>query len=182
MSRGLPACLLLLAALPGLGCRGAAEPARERPNVLLVVIDTLRADRLHCYGAPRRTSPHIDALATHGVLFERAYAAAPWTLPAVASLLTSTYPSWHGVRDSEGVESRLSDDSTTLVEVLQQAGYETRGYSSHPWVSPQFGFGQGFAEGAFHLLREGNMRGRPRRTGQDRPFFLYLHYMGPHTP
>jgi arylsulfatase A-like enzyme len=196
---GGAACLLALGALLGTACHGPAQRARSRPNVLLVVIDTLRADRLHCYGAPRRTSPHIDALAAQGVLFERAYAAAPWTLPAVASLLTATYPSWHGVRDSEGVESRLSEDSTTLPEVLQQAGYETRGYSSHPWISPQFGFGQGFAADAFRLLREGNtdspkddaavtrhavrwLRGRPRANGQDRPFFLYLHYMGPHTP
>jgi len=195
------ACLFAMGVLLGPGCRGAARPAPRRPNVLLVVIDTLRADRLHCYGARRRTSPHLDALASQGVLFEGAYSAAPWTLPAVASLLTSTYPSRHGVRDSAGVESRLSDDLTTLPEVLQQAGYDTRGFSSHPWISPQFGFGQGFADGAFRLLREGDtdspkddgavtrhvvrwLRSGPRADASraDRQFFLYVHYMGPHTP
>jgi len=193
--------VLAIGLLLGPGCDGAAPPAPRRPNVLLVVIDTLRADRLHGYGARRRTSPHLDALAVQGVLFERAYSAAPWTLPAVASLLTSTYPSRHGVRDSIGVESRLSDDLTTLPEVLQQAGYDTGGFSSHPWISPQFGFGQGFADGAFRLLREGNtdspkddgavtrhvvrwLRSEARADAgaEGRPFFLYVHYMGPHTP
>ena len=120
-SRRLLACALAFGALPGLGCRSATRPAPGRPNVLLVVIDTLRADRLHCHGARRTTSPHLDALAAQGVLFERAYAAAPWTLPAVASLLTSTYPSRHGVRDTSGVESRLSDDLVVVSTICLAA-------------------------------------------------------------
>ncbi len=191
---------VLLVALAGpclaFGCArppaaNGKQPARS--NVLLVVIDALRADGLHCYGNPRPTSPNIDALAARSLLYERVLASAPWTVPAVASLLTSTPPSLHGhIR----AEDRLSDELLTLPEALKEEGYATAAFSYHPWVSPELGFDQGFEATDFHVLRRGGgvkhdtevtdaalrwieaaAAARPVR-----PFFAYLHYMGPHSP
>ena len=87
--RSVSACLLLALA----SCTGSSPPVEERPdNLLLIVIDTLRADHLGCYGAERETSPAIDRLAASGLRFERAYATAPWTMPSVASMITGLYP------------------------------------------------------------------------------------------
>ena len=110
---------LLLAALLGAGCAG---PRAERPNLLLISIDTLRADHLGCYGYARPTSPSLDALAAQGVLFEHAYAPAPWTLPSHVSLLTALYPAEHGV-----VTMGLAIDprQELLPEALARLGYRS---------------------------------------------------------
>jgi arylsulfatase A-like enzyme len=109
-----------------------------RPNVLLVTIDTLRADRLHAYGYPHETSPNMDRLAREGALFEQAVAHSPWTQPSFASLLTSTYPSQHGAyvllappEAGDGrtekvlYQSFLQDAEVTLAEILLEQGYAT---------------------------------------------------------
>ncbi len=169
-------------------------------NVVLILVDSLRADRLGCYGAARPTSPHVDSLSRRSLLFENALTTAPWTVPAVASLFTSTYPSRHGQTHSRGLHGALSEDMVTLPELLRERGWGTVAFSSHPWVSPALGFGQGFAAEDFHVLR--GRRGGPkndpavtaavvewlqrrgelyRPSGKQR-FFAYLHYMGPHSP
>jgi arylsulfatase A-like enzyme len=111
------------------------------PNIILIVIDTLRADFLSCYGYPKKTSPYIDTMSTKGILFEKAYASSPWTLTSVASILTSLYPFAHHVDDFESV---LDDSFETLPEVLKKCGYSTYAFIANPIIEEQQGFAQGF--------------------------------------
>ncbi len=109
-------------------------------NIILVVVDALRADHLGCYGYPKNTSPNIDRLAAEGVLFSRAYAQAPRTKESTASLVTSLYPSTHNVSRLGNV---LPESSRTLTEMTRDAGFATAVVSANPLVSPTFGFGRG---------------------------------------
>jgi uncharacterized sulfatase len=97
----------------------------RQPDVLLLVLDTLRADRLSGYGYPRETTPHIDAFAEDSVLFERAISPAQWTIPAHASFFTGEYPTTHRTAQ---IYDKHSEDQTTLAEVLRREGYQTVGF------------------------------------------------------
>jgi arylsulfatase A-like enzyme len=110
------------------------------PNIVLVTIDTLRADHLSCYGYDRPTSPNIDAFAREATLFTRAYSQSSWTKPATASLLTSHYPTMHGANLEV---SRLADAETLVFEPMRAAGYITAVFSGNPWITPEYGFDQG---------------------------------------
>ncbi len=129
-------------------CGGCAREVVERPpNVLLVSIDTLRADRLSCYGNDRETSPTIDALAREGVLFTDCQAPTSWTLPAHMTMLTGLPISVHGVCDHglwTQTEADLEAHGTLLAEHLQRAGYSNAGFFSITFLGPRFGFGAGF--------------------------------------
>jgi arylsulfatase A-like enzyme len=126
-----------------------AHADRPRPNVVVVVIDTLRADRLGCYGYARETSPELDLLAARGLLFERAIAQAPMTRGSIASLFTSLDPDAHATND---VLERLPDAAETLAERFQQSGWRTACFSTNENVSPVFGFDQGFDTFWLHRL------------------------------
>ena len=116
----------------------------RRPcNIIIVLIDTLRADHLSCYGYHRRTSPSIDAIAENSSLYERAISPAPWTPPAHASIFTGAYPSRHGVDRSHLV---LDPELIPLPEVLRSHGYRTFGVSSNYWLSRETLFDRGFDE------------------------------------
>src|SRR3990172_436138 len=104
-------------------------------------MDSLRSDFLSCYGYPKETSPHIDRLAQAGVLFKNAFAQSTWTRPAGASILSSTYPSVHGVFT---VEDSLHAAIPLLPGQLKRKGFETTAISSMGNISPFFGFGRGF--------------------------------------
>jgi arylsulfatase A-like enzyme len=166
------------------GC-GEGEPA-VRPNILLITVDSLRADHLGCYGHTRDTSPRIDRLAADGVLYRNAIAQASWTLPSMATLLTSRYPSHHGA-DSAG--HSLPEEVTTLAEVLRDQGYKTLGFVSHLFVGRKYGMDQGFdlfdqrhIAGHSGVTSEGltdTALRRLRREGKE-PFFLWVHYFDPH--
>jgi len=132
--RGTPAATLLFL-IAGCG-RGV-----DRPNVLLVSIDSLRADRLGAYGNPRGTSPEIDRLAQEGVLFRQHVSSTSWTLPAHAALFTSLPDSLHGCTDTDRA---LADRAVTLAERFVDAGYATAGFYSGPYLHPVFGLAQGF--------------------------------------
>jgi arylsulfatase A-like enzyme/Flp pilus assembly protein TadD len=119
---------------------GRIEPERA-PNVLLISVDTLRADYIGAYGGRRKTST-IDGLAEKGVLFEKAVSHVPITLPSHASLLTGTYPIAHGVRDNGSF--RLSEERETLAEILQSAGYRTAAFVGSFALDSRFGLDQGF--------------------------------------
>ena len=126
------AVLLLAVWAPGCdsGTGELSSSAPEgAPNVLFVTIDTLRADHLGCYGYDRPTSPNLDALAEGGVLFERAYAHAPFTAPSHASLLTSLHPETHGVL---AWEESLDPEARTLGERLAERGWRTGAFHNHP--------------------------------------------------
>src|SRR5437867_9933979 len=130
--------VVVAAALFLSACGRSGQP----PSVLLITIDTLRADRLGCYGYARATSPHIDRLAAQGALFERARTTLPRTTQSVASLLTGRYPKSHGAR---GLFSKLSTANLTLAEILADQGYETAAFVSNLFLRPGQGFEQGFA-------------------------------------
>jgi arylsulfatase A-like enzyme len=126
----------------GLGCAPTPSP----PNVLLISIDSLRPDHLHCYGYGPETSPNIDRLAAEGVVFEHVIADSSWTLPTHVSLLTGLTSQVHRVT-FDG--HRLAPERTTLPEVLGAAGYRTHGIWSGPYLHPIFGFDQGFGPGDY---------------------------------
>jgi choline-sulfatase len=161
-------------------------PALEDLNVLLIVIDTLGAEHVGCLSPGLRHTPSIDALAAEGVLFRRAYSPAPWTQPAVASLLTGLLPSRHGVHRLLDV---LPPERETLAELLAARGFHTAGVISHFLIGASYGYDQGFAE------YDASPVGGPRAitsakvTAQaiaaldrlrDQRFFLFVHYFDPH--
>lgn len=171
------------------------SPARAAPpakNLLVLLVDTLRADHLGCYGYPRATSPSIDAFAEQSVLFERAATPQPKTSPAVASFFTGTWPQTHRIRRTSTV---LPDDQETLAEVLSTAGFATCGVSANVNIAEVFGFDQGFDRfTSVRRIKDGDRRiekhaGRVRDTflewleerGDER-WFGYVHFIDPHSP
>lgn len=174
--------MALMAALAA--CR--ADPVR--PNVVLVVMDTTRADHFSAYGYTRASTPHFDALATDGVLFENAYATSSWTVPSHASLFTGLYPMTHGATQES---QRLSDEHETLAELLSGAGYQTIAFSNNAWVGERTNMTQGFERNVEAWRQRGV--GQARRTNravdhwldlrdEETPFFLFVNYIEPHWP
>ncbi len=160
----------------------AARPTnRPRPNVLLVVLDTLRADRLGCYGYERPTSPRIDAIARDGVLLERAWSAAPWTLPSHASLFSSLHAVEHGVFDAS---ARLPEEAETIAEVLFDAGYDTAAFTEAGYVRPELGLAQGFQRFRCALAEvDETLDGAAAWIeARERPYFAFVHTYKVHTP
>lgn len=163
--------------------------ASLRPNVLLISIDTLRADHLGAYGYARPTSPNIDALGNRGVVFSQALSTSSWTLPAHASLLTGRTPSAHGLQD-DGL--KLAADVPTLAAALQDAGYHTVAVVSQIYVSAAFGLERGFAHYDDSLIEGGRTnpiaaqvvkRVLKRLSGPTpEPFFAFVHFFDPHWP
>ena len=118
-----------------------AATAEQPPDVLLVVLDTLRADALGCYGNPRDLTPHLDRLAREGQQFANALSPSPWTLPAHSTLFTSLFPSQHRVMGRKDV---LPDRFETLAEVLERAGWRTAAFTDGGFVTASYGLHQGF--------------------------------------
>jgi arylsulfatase len=119
------------------------QETASRPTILLISVDTLRADHLGCYGYRRATSPHLDQLAREARLYHRAYSPAPWTAPAMAALLSGQYPSSLGVQSPDSV---LAQDHEMLAEILAAAGIETAAIVSNAFCGSERHFDQGFAE------------------------------------
>ena len=186
------------------GCSGEPElpppppPADPRPDILLVTIDTLRADRVGAYGDPLAKTPALDALAARGVLFREAHAVTPLTLPSHASILTGRYPRNHGLRDNGGF--RLADDVPTLAEALSAGGYQTAAFVGAFVLDGAWGLGRGFEtyRDPFHpqeVARVGafgevelssaevvNAAVSWWRRSADGPRFAWVHIYDPHTP
>jgi arylsulfatase A-like enzyme len=188
---------LLVLAAPVLLAGGACTRPSPPPNVVLISLDTLRADRLNAYGyRDRVTSPHIGALARDGILFESHITASPWTTPAHLSLLTSLSPHSHGVTESVawlmrglargGEYERLADSQETLAEALARGGYATAAFTGGATLDPSIGFGQGFDLYDTSMAKVGEER-FAAMTGwiaaqRDRPFFLFWHTFETHAP
>ncbi len=157
----------------------------ERPNILFVVMDTLRADRLGLAGYERDTSPVVDALAARGTTYEQAYATSSWTWPSTASLLTGLRPEEHGVVSNRSCY--LAGALDTLPEALQRAGYTTAAISGNPLIVPRQNFDQGFEHFDHgNRFRKGDVL-VPRAVAwleQNSAwrFFLYVHLTDTHTP
>jgi len=185
--RALTGAVAVLTALLLGACQRAA-PTAPGSNVILVTIDTLRADHLGCYGYERATSPRIDELAARSVVFERAVSTSSWTLPAHASLLTGLYPAEHGVQTDVNA---MPASAVTLAELLGEHGYQTFAAVSHVYLSTRWGFDTGFDR-----FDERVALGSPQRPvathivdsaiewlaarDTERPFFAWLHIFDPH--
>ena len=117
---------------------------RERRNIIVVLIDTLRRDALGCYGNGLRPSPAIDALAAEGARFEDAVSTSGWTLPAIVSLLTGTWPTIHGAVGKEGTLTSIREEMLTAAEVFKLYGYNTFGWGNCAFMSPMLGLDRGF--------------------------------------
>jgi arylsulfatase A-like enzyme len=185
--------LLVTAALVSASC---SEPARELPNVLVVVIDTMRADRLPFNGCKQDTAPFLTEVAAQGAVFENAFSTCSFTAPSTASLFTGLYPFQHAVEaggrkgtDGNFVVNRIPDQLETLPEMMRALGYRTFGVVDNPTVGRYAGFDRGFDEyGHFPF------KGAPAvnaklgewidriRAPEGAPWFVYLHYMDPHEP
>ena len=156
----------------------------SKPSILLITIDTLRADHLGCYGYKPHTSPAIDAFAKEAVLFQNAYAAVPLTLPSHATILSGVYPEKHGIRDN----AHFAWKGTPLLStILQKQGYNTAAIVSAAPLSSSFGLHRGFR------LYEDQFQGAERTADQTTalalqtikntkaPYFLWVHYFDPHS-
>ncbi len=153
------------------------------PNIILISIDSLRADHLSCYGYRRNTSPNIDQLASQGILFKNGFSQATWTLPSHASIFLSQYVWRHKVNNQN---KRLGNSCATLAEILKDRDYATCAFVSGGFLSSKFGFGRGF-----EVYRSGRARGIASfidklfnwlESVRDRRFFLFIHTMDIHEP
>jgi len=185
--------LLTLSALTGVLYLSCGSSKHSIQNVLLISIDTCRADYLSCYGYPRRTTPNLDQLAEDSIRFTNAYSPVPITLPAHSSLLTGTLPPSHGVRDN--MDYKLDPSQVTLPELFKGSGFATGAIISAFVLDSQFGLDQGFDdyndqfEKPLKTLtvseRQGDEASRLAMAWLDRHqhehFFLFLHYYDPHA-
>ena len=195
------AALMLFAAFAALG---GCDEGDDRPNVLVVIIDTLRADHLGCYGARTGATPNMDRLAAEGVRFSTCVSAVPVTLPSVSTIITSAYPPYHGVRDNSVFT--LDHSLITLAEVFNEAGYATGAVVGAHVISKGTGVEQGFdhfdSDFGDNYAKESSLEpGKAREVGETqrragevtdralewleeerRPFFLLVHYFDPHWP
>jgi arylsulfatase len=169
----------------------------KRPNIVIVLIDTLRADHVGAYGYPRTVTPNLDALAKKSIVFKNAQAASSWTVPSVTSLFTGTYPWSHGVTYAEVKEGeiktqqKLSDQFVTLAETLKKRGYATFCISANYHLHAQYGLAQGFDYDKVFFFSDREPVDKqvrfwmPQMVGlqeQKKPYFLYVHYFDAHAP
>lgn len=197
--------LIVLLFFTSIGCQSMPEMQKPEPitsqgnyktNCIVISIDTLRADHLGCYGYKEIKTPNIDALASEGALFSKAYTPVPVTLPSHCSIFTGLSPIGHGVRNNGTF--RLHDEQTTLAEIFQELGYRTGAFIGAFVLDNRFGLNQGF-EVYNDNLANGEEKSvffyneRPAEKvidsainwiGQtdDRPFFAWIHCFDPHAP
>ncbi|HLX82755.1 MAG TPA: sulfatase-like hydrolase/transferase [Terriglobales bacterium] len=190
-------CWVVLCFLAGSLEAVAQTPLRPQPNVVLVTIDTLRADHVGAYGYKQIKTPNIDGLAAEGARFERAFAVVPVTLPSHSSMLTGTYPMLSGMHDFSA--NKLSPLQPTMASVLKQAGYRTGAVIAAAVLDSRFGLNQGFDfyydHFDFSRLDEANLDEMERpgnavadvaldwlAKNSDKKFFLWMHLYDPHFP
>lgn len=204
--RSIIALFLVPAAIALVIIHGCGAARDSRPNVVLIIIDTLRADFLACYGCEIEASPEIDKIAGRGVLFERALAQSSWTRPSIASMLTSRYPRTLGIYKEK--YDILPEENSTLAEILKQNGYTTMGITANPHLNKVFNFHQGFddyvessviwpwmrqekgktrmeAGGRINLPRSGDILSwalMKARSGVSGPAYVQINVMEVHSP
>lgn len=187
--------LLALASCKSREKKGSAAAAALKPmNVVVITLDTVRADHLHCYGYQNIQTPNIDTLAKQGVQFDKAVAQTPLTLPSHASMFTGTNPNVNHVRDNGGFA--LQSSSVALATILQRHGWDTAAYISSIVLKKVFGLNQGFAEyddrmpetkgGQELAARPANITVdhaiRWLNSRSDKPFFIWIHFYDAHQP
>ncbi len=170
------------------GCGNRSSSDADTPdfscagcNLVLISIDTLRADHLSCYGYTRDTSPNIDSFARASLLFEQAFSTSHQTADSHMSILTSLYPSVHGVRNATDRQAaQLPSGVTTLALHLERQGYRTGGFHGGGNLSPIYGFGRGFETYEETTGVEATIDWI--LTPSEKPFFAFHHTYGPHDP
>ncbi len=187
--------LLLLLSLLAFGASACGKT--KQPPIVLIVIDTLRADHVGSYGYERPTTPALDAFAKQGVRFTHTYAPASWTVPSMNSMFTGVYPPRHGVVFAEienvtvSSQQTMSKKFTTLAESLQAAGYATFGISANYHMHEQYGMDQGFDHYKTFWFADREAVDKQleiflpqiqRLHKQGKPYFLFVHYFDPHHP
>jgi arylsulfatase A-like enzyme len=164
-------------------------PGEPVPNIILVVVDTLRWDALGHNGNQHRTSPHIDRVASEGIVFNQAISTSGWTLPAVASLLTGTWPLIHGGLGKQSTLSVIRDEVPTAVELLKDNGFNTIAFTNAAFLSPQLGLDRGFDIYDHRNAWTADIRRADEtvsaalqqlRSHRDEPNFILLHLYDPH--
>ncbi len=169
------------------------KPAPRPPNVILITVDTVRADHLACHGYPRNTMPFVERLVKDAVLFTNAYSTASWTAPSVASIATALYPREHGVLHGTVTEGKIERQETldpsflTLAEAMKAGGYSTFGVFSNGHMTREMGFGQGFDVIRSLWFEKSPAPNRAvaeirSRIRESQPYFLWVHYFDPHAP
>lgn len=176
------------------GRSGIKLPAAPSDNILLITLDTTRADHLGCYGYPQAKTPHLDGLAREGVRFSRVYCPAPLTLPSHCSIMSGLYPVAHGVRNNG---HNLPQGIRTLAEIMKGQGYSTSAFVSSFSVDSRFGIGRGFDvyDDTFQSQLPLKSQNAERRAGEtfarfslwlennwQKKFFAWVHYFDPHLP
>lgn len=187
LKQGLYYAAMVAGLSPSLWIGGCKKQTTNIPtNVILISIDTLRADHLGCYGYSRPTSPILDRLASQGLLFENVMSTSPWTLPAHGTLLTGLYPSRHGLT---AYNTRLPAGIITLADILKEHGFLTAAIVNTHVLTARYGLNQGFSD--FTYVDENLRLREPTRVGakavkwlskhKAEPFFLFLHYFDIHS-
>ncbi len=172
---------LILFVTSGLWSVTAAQ-AKKPHGIILISLDTLRADHLGTYGYHRDTSPAIDAFAKEGIVFENAAVQSSWTLPSHMSIMTSLYPSFHGVTKKS---SRLADNHVTLADLLRKGGYQTAAFTDGGNVGSVFGFNRGFDLYEDEWVGIANTIPKVEKWLDEKgsqPFFLFIHCYDIHSP
>jgi arylsulfatase A-like enzyme len=183
--------LLRIVILLGPLLYAVAAWAEDRPNLVILAIDTLRADHVGCYGYPRPTTPGIDRLAALGTRFDQVLSTAPWTLPSFATMFTGRYPTRHGAELSgtmrnlaEEVPTVITPEAPTLTEILHDHGYRTAAFTSNPYLL--FGVQRGFERFVCRSIAADRVGALARswldRQPEGEPFFLFCHFNDPHEP
>lgn len=169
--------------------RIVAAPPQNARNVVIILVDTLRADHTTHFGYKRNTTPFLAKLAGESATFTRAYSVTSWTAPTIASLFTGQLPHEHGVQSFETLP--LSRDVRTLAEIFSDSGWNTEAVFGNPYIGDGTGFDQGFDQFAqlpLGLFQYGNEKWTTERAGErlkadpPQPFFMYIHYLDPHDP
>lgn len=154
------------------------------PNIVVYMVDTLRSDRVGCYGSERGLTPNIDQLAQQSVVFEDLQAASSWTKASVASIFTGRSARRHGANEKL---QALRDDLPTLAELLKEKGYATASFASNPNMDPAFGLTRGFDHTELQILERSEKLNQRvfhwlAERDKTKPFFLYVHSVDPHDP
>lgn len=174
-----------------IGCK--TEQPDARPNILLVLLDTVRADHLHCYGYERTTSPVIDSLAAEGTIWMQVQGQSSWTLPAMASIFTGTSERSHRAGLRDGHAFGLSEELETIPVLLKDEGYTTSAFFNVPVMAPSYGFTRGFDFTDCRGCSVETLKAEEvvdsfidymdhQNIHDDSPFFIVLHLFDPHSP
>lgn len=172
-------CVLAVATFAATKATAQSTPPATPPNVVMFLIDTLRADHLGAYGYDKPTSPNFDALVKESVFFENAISAEGWTLPSVPSIFTSTFPCEHNLIIDR---TQLSEALETLPQRLQRGGYFTTSYYANPYLGVVTGLSRGFDFARRVPYADGETVQAWLKERPDKPYFLYIHNLEPHDP